>query len=728
MDKVLLINADDPEEVRVALLEDGRLEEIYIEAGSDPTGKGNVYVGRVQNVEKGIGACFVDLGGNVTGFLHAGDIAERPGTAPEAEGWKIQDLVKPGDPLLVQITRGPVGHKGPALTTRISLPGRYVVLLANSRRGGVSRRIDTGEERDRMRALLSGLELPAGMAVILRTASIGRSIAEVQADLSFLLELWNGFKDRLKDGGGPRLVHEESDLVSRAVRDILPPDAARIVTDLEETSVRLREYLDRTAPKPAAPAPDAASSPSVPTDEAVGATTPPRPGAPDDAAPTSVDAGAAADSGRERDDREDGGHEPGRDEGRHGDDARNEGVVEAGAFAETEPDDDEGDDDGIDTAPASRPAPRDAVAGRAPDLEGGGHVVGSDAVAAPVDTPPPGVALVDGAESVFTGEPPRVRTEPGAASGEPAPVAAAEGARPPGQGGEGGGRRGRGRRRRRGGRRERPEPVPPPPVVVELHRAPTPLFHAYGIEAQIEDAFRRSVRLPSGGSIVIDPTEALVAIDVNSGRLTEEEDIEATALKTDLEAVPEVARQLRLRDLGGVIVIDFIDLKESSHVRQVENALRQALARDRARIRMGRMGPFGCLELTRQRIRPALASVTHVACPTCNGLGRRRHPLGLALRLLRELRARAARSRGHGGMEVKLPALVLDALRRKKGPALAELEAALSGPLRLQADPAIPYGSWSIKGIPVKGAAVSGRPAEPVGPDADEFVDGPGSA
>jgi len=254
-----------------------------------------------------------------------------------------------------------------------------------------------------------------------------------------------------------------------------------------------------------------------------------------------------------------------------------------------------------------------------------------------------------------------------------------------------------------------------------LHRAPTPLFHAYGIESQIEDAFRRTVRLPSGGSIVIDPTEALVAIDVNSGRLTEEEDIEATALKTDLEAVPEVARQLRLRDLGGVIVIDFIDLKESSHIRQVENALKLALARDRARIRMGRMGPFGCLELTRQRIRPALASVTHVACPTCAGLGRRRHPLGLALRILRELRARAARSRGHGGMEVRLPALVLDALKRKKGPALAELEQALSGPLRLQADAAIPYGSWSIKGIPVKGQAVSGRPAEPVGPGADEF-------
>src|SRR5688572_14528730 len=161
MEKVLLINADEPEEVRVALVEDGRLEEVYIEAGTDPTGKGNVYVGRVQNVERGIGAAFVDLGGGITGFLHASDIATEGPEAPidpasggVAAGRKISDLVKPGDPLLVQVSRGPVGHKGPTLTTRISLPGRYVVLLANSARSGVSRRIETGEERDRMRALL----------------------------------------------------------------------------------------------------------------------------------------------------------------------------------------------------------------------------------------------------------------------------------------------------------------------------------------------------------------------------------------------------------------------------------------------------------------------------------------------------------------------------------------------------------------------------------------------
>jgi len=566
VEKTLLINADDSEEVRVVLLEDGRLEEVYVEAGTDPTGKGNVFVGRVQNVERGIGAAFVDLGGGVTGFLHASDIdlsarpegmsprpdgAARP-EAAEPEGRKITDLVKPGDPLLVQVTRGPVGHKGPALTTRISLPGRYVVLLVNGQRSGVSRRIDSGEERDRMRNLLGDLEVPRGMALILRTASNGRTREEVQADLVSLYRRWEELKGRLLEGGGPRLVHEESDLVSRAMRDILPADCSRIVTDDAATADRIREFLARTQPPAPPPEPD-----PVPSLEA------------------------------------------------------------------------------------------DAVAGGADPTEA--------AVACTADAPAP---TVDGAAA-------------------PSPVRA----------------------------RRSPPPAMRPPPTVELHAAPTPLFHAFGIEAQIEDAFRRSVRLPSGGSIVIDPTEALVAIDVNSGRLTEEEDLESTALKTDLEAVPEIARQLRMRDLGGVIVIDFIDLAESSHVQQVEQALREALKRDRARIRLGRMGPFGCLELTRQRIRPALSSVTHVACPTCAGLGKRRHPLGLALRVLREIQARVARSRGHGGMEVRVAPPVADVLKRRKGPALSLLEAALTGPLRLVADAQIPYGGWSIKGIPLKPSA-----------------------
>jgi ribonuclease E len=638
VEKVLLINADEPEEVRVALLEDGRLEELYVEAGTDVTAKGNIYVGRVQNVERGIGAAFVDLGPGLTGFLHASDIVRpvAPGEEPEEEaeevdrseieallepeadgprpepppaeappppspapaeeagasepaptdaavaasaapaeageeaaprsrrrgrGRPIDELVKTGDLLLVQITRGPLGHKGPALSTRISLPGRYVVLLANSRRGGVSRRIDSGAERDRMRSILGDLVIPEGMAVILRTASHGRTREEVQADLGSLYRLWETLKGRLLEGGGPRLVHAESDLVLRAVRDILPTDATRIVTDDAETASRVEEILKRMTP------PEPSPAPAEPVRETA---SPPR----------------------------------------------------------------------IPIGPEADPDDPDAVPALAGDVA--------------VPAPPP--------------SPPR--------PAEPAPAVAWTA------------------------------------PSLEFHPGATPLFHAFGVEAQVEDAYRRTIRLPSGGSIVIDPTEALVAIDVNSGRLTEEEDLESTALKTDLEAVPEVARQLRLRDLGGVVVVDFIDLREPSHSHQVERALKEALKRDRARIRVARMGPFGCLELTRQRIRPALASVTHVTCNACGGTGKRRHPMGIALRVLREVRSRVARSRGQGGLEVRAAPAVVEVLRKRKGAALSALERSLTGPLRLVPDPAISQGGWAMKGV------VSRPPPAPASPSA----------
>ncbi len=597
METLLLINADEPEEVRVAVVEDGRLEEIYIEAGADPVGKGNVYVGRVLNVERGIGAAFVDLGGGVTGFLHESDIRlesdvrsepdsrpeahappeppvgeePRPATiapepdvdpvepadspepevfGPEANGLattaeaqevaaappagrasrRIQDLVSSGDEVLVQVSRGPMGQKGPALTTRISLPGRYLVLLAHATRGGVSRRIESAEERDRARALLEGLSVPAGMGVILRTAAAGRTKEEVAADLAALLALWEGIRARLASGKGPRAVHLETDLALRAVRDLLPPSTTRIVVDDAATAQRVREYLARLAP--------------------------------------------------------------------------------------------------------------------------------------PLD--PEGAVRM-----------PSVEVHPAAEA-----------------------------------------------------RDPQPLFHAHGVEGQVEDAFRRTVRLPSGGSLVIDPTEALVAIDVNSGRLTGEEDLEATAFKTDLEAVPEVARQLRLRDLGGVIVVDFIDLEDLDHIREVEQALKEALKRDRARIRLGRMGPFGCLELTRQRIRPALSSVTHVGCPSCGGTGRRRHPVGLALRILREVRSRAARSRGQGGIEARVPPAVADVLRTRKARSLKAVEARMTGPVRVVPDPSIPYGSWSLRGLPARGAvgAPAGKASGAGFPPAPPATPGPESA
>jgi hypothetical protein len=258
-----------------------------------------------------------------------------------------------------------------------------------------------------------------------------------------------------------------------------------------------------------------------------------------------------------------------------------------------------------------------------------------------------------------------------------------------------------------------PEELPKPPEV-ELWSDPMPLFHAQGVEAQLEDALRRTSRLPSGGSIVIDPTEALVAIDVNSGRLTDEEDPERTALVTNLEAVAEVTRHLRLRDLGGLIVIDFIDMRDRKAVRKVERELRRALVRDRARIRVDRIGPFGCVMLSRQRIRQALQRVTHEECSACAGTGRRRLVSGLSLRVLREVQARVARSRGRGGLEVRVPPPVAEWLKKHRSTALRDLRQVCTGPIRLEADARLASDGWAMRGLPPGGDAPAGAgPAAP---------------
>ncbi len=548
-DKVLLVNARDRDEARIALVVDGRLEEVFIELPGEKSAAGNVYRGRIQNVEKGIGAAFVDLGRGVTGFLHATDV---PLSAHDDPATPPIERLRDGDEVIVQVTRDSIGRKGPALTGRISLPGRYLVLMPHAERSGISRRIPEGRERDRVRKLVRSLAVPEGMGVIVRTASETTDSAALEADLAHLLDEWAHIQRRAAEPGAPGVLRGESDIAERSVRDIMPPDVSRIVVDQPEIAAQIHRLLRVWYPSEAAAA------------AAVGAA-----------------------------------------------DAR--------------------------LATALGDAPHGEVVGQA---EGSGAEEGESA-----------------SEHLA-----RLRV------------------------------------------RARQMPV------VEIHADPMPLFHAFNVEAQLEDAYRRSARLPSGGSIVIDPTEALVAIDVNSGRLTDEADPESTALVTNLEAVEEAARQLRLRDLGGIVVIDFIDMRMRSSRRQVEKALEVALSNDRARIRLGRMGPFGLVVLSRQRIRQALARATHDPCDACGGTGRRRSAGGTGLRIVREVQARIARSRGRGGLEIRAPADVVVWLKKHRAQEMHALARTCTGPLRLEVDDQLARDTWAMKGLPPRGETAA--PAE----------------
>jgi Ribonuclease G/E len=625
--KTVLINATEPEEVRIALLEDGKLEEIYLETGHERSAAGNVYRGRVQNVERGIGAAFVDLGRGLMGFLHATDLPDVPEGKEDAP---ITELIQPGQEVLVQITRDSIGRKGPALTGRIALPGRYLVLMPNSDRSGVSRRIGLGRERDRMRRLMSDLEVPEGMGLIVRTAGESQPLELLRADLKHLLAEWEAIKTKAAEAGIPGLLKGESDVAERCVRDIMPADAAKLIVDDVRMAERIRVLLDTWYPQ---------SLPEPP--------------------PRTVHVEAAP--------------------------------VEPPARAiEPEPE--------VEAPPpppilSSLPPPAfvedDFAAGLLPPGS-------APPPAPPVVAPPPAVLVAEAAAEAPVLSPLR---SPGGEAPAAVPEALAEA--PP-----------------------LPEPEPsgqpplPKPPELEIWTDPMPLLHAQGVETQLEDALRRMIRLPSGGSIVIDPTEALVAIDVNSGRLTDEEDPEKTALVTNLEAVAEATRQLRLRDLGGLIVIDFIDMRDRKGGRQVERALRLALARDRARIRVDRIGPFGCVMLSRQRIRQALSRVTHEDCNVCAGTGKRRLLSGLSLRVLREMQARVARSRGRGGLEVRAPLAVVEWIKKHRSTALRDLKQVCTGPVRLEADLRLAPDGWAMKGLAPDGSALGSTRTAGVAPPA----------
>lgn len=430
--KRMLINATQKEELRVALVDGQKLYDLDIENRTRIQKKANIYKGKVTRVEPSLEAAFINFGADRHGFLPLKEISKEYFSKPPSEisgRINIKDVIKEGIEIIVQVDKEERGNKGAALTTLISLAGRYLVLMPNnSRAGGISRRIE-GDDRSELREALSSLAIPDNMGTIVRTAGIGRSAEELQWDLNYLLQLWESIKKASTEKDAPFLIFQESNVIIRAIRDYLREDIGEIILDTEETVKEAKNFIHQVMPQ--------------------------------------------------YEDR------------------------------------------------------------------------------------------------------------------------------------------------------------------IKLYKGSVPLFTHYQIESQIETAFQHEVKLPSGGSIVIDPTEALISIDINSSKATRGSDIEETALNTNLEAADEIARQLRLRDMGGLAVIDFIDMLSAKNQREVEDRMRDALEMDRARVQVGRISRFGLLEMSRQRLRPSLGETSAVVCPRCNGQGSIRDIESLTLSILRILEEEA---------------------------------------------------------------------------------------
>jgi ribonuclease E len=462
--KRMLVNAVQEEELRVALVDGQKLYDLSIEIPSKEQKKSNIYRGRITRVEPSLEAAFVEYGAQRHGFLPLKEVSKEYFRAQPGQGGRlnIKDLLQEGQELVVQVEKEERGNKGAALTTFISLAGRFLVLMPNNpRAGGVSRRIE-GEDRDQMREAMSGLQIPDGMGAIVRTAGVGRSTEELQWDLDNLKAAWDAIVQANEGRSAPFLIFQESDAVTRGLRDYFSDDVGEILIDQPEAFQKAQEYMQRFMP---------------------------------------------ADAQRK----------------------------------------------------------------------------------------------------------------------------------------------------------------------LKLYQDPVPLFTRYQIESQIESAYSHKVTLPSGGSLVIDHTEALVSIDINSARSTRGGDIEATARNTNLEAAEEIARQLRLRDIGGLIVIDFIDMESQANQRAVEDMLRDAVKMDRARIQLGRLSRFGLLELSRQRLRPALSETTHLNCPRCSGMGTIRSVESMSLALLR-LIGEEARKERTGRVIAQVPVDVATYLMNEKREWLSQIE------------------------------------------------------
>lgn len=463
--KRMLINATQPEELRVAIVDGQKLYNLDIEVPGRELKKANIYKGRITRVEPSLEAAFVDYGAERHGFLPMKEIARSYFSEEARSGNKrpnIRDAVKEGQEIIIQVEKEERGNKGAALTTFLSLAGRYLVLMPNNpRAGGVSRRIE-GQDRSELREAMAALEIPDGMGLIVRTAGIGKNVEELQWDLDYLLQLWKAIDQSATNRPAPFLIYQESNVIIRSIRDHLRADIGEIVIDDEATYEQAKQFVRQVMP-------------------------------------------------------------------------HNE------------------------------------------------------------------------------------------------------------------------RKLRR-------------------YEDDVPLFSRYQIESQIESAFQREVRLPSGGSIVIDHTEALTSIDINSARATKGADIEETALNTNLEAADEIARQLRLRDLGGLFVIDFIDMGPSRNQREVENRLKDAMKEDRARVQIGRISRFGLLEMSRQRIRPSLGDSAHQVCPRCEGHGYIRSVDSLALSILRIIEEETLKD-STSRVTAQLPVEVATYLLNEKRQMIADIEA-----------------------------------------------------
>ena len=489
--KRMLINATQEEELRVALVDGQKLYDLDIEHRTRVQKKSNIYKGKITRVEPSLEAAFVDFGAERHGFLPIKEIS-RQYYAGNGDRSNLKELIPEGTEVVVQVEKEERGNKGAALTTYISLAGRYLVLMPNNpKAGGISRRIE-GDERDELREALRNLNIADGMGMIVRTAGVGKDQKDLQWDLDYLLALWQSIQDAAGEKSAPFLIYQESNVIVRTIRDYLREDIGEVLFDTQESYEEAIAFIRQVMPQY---------------------------------------------------------------ENR-----------------------------------------------------------------------------------------------------------------------------------------------------IKLYDDKLPLFNRYQIESQIESAFERQVQLPSGGSIVIDPTEALISIDINSSRATRGADIEETALTTNLEAADEIARQLRLRDMGGLVVIDFIDMSSNRNQREVENRMRDALEPDRARVQVGRISRFGLLEMSRQRLRPSLGETSAIVCPRCSGQGTIRDIESLSLSILRIVQEEANKQKSQE-VRATVPLVVSSYLLNEKRLAVAEIEQQSKTKLVIVTDPEMETPHYEITAINLESEA-----------------------